>query len=54
MNFDSSNIWENYLCVSVDIGNFSEALRAAERVFDIRIEKEDLKKNALDEMVIKI
>ncbi|KAJ3262086.1 hypothetical protein HK103_003929 [Boothiomyces macroporosus] len=46
--FDAANIWENYLFVAVDIGEFSEAIRAAERIFTIRIESEKLKSSAVD------
>jgi tetratricopeptide (TPR) repeat protein len=37
--FDSSNIWENYLFVSMDLLEFAEAIRAFEMVFELRKEK---------------
>ncbi|KAJ3274929.1 hypothetical protein HDV01_001793 [Terramyces sp. JEL0728] len=52
--YDAGNIWENYLFVAVDIGEFSEAIRAAERVFSIRIESEKLKNTAVDAPVIDV
>ncbi|KAI8613078.1 hypothetical protein BC830DRAFT_1133906 [Chytriomyces sp. MP71] len=33
---DNSKIWENYLFISLDLKEFSEAIRAMQRVFDIR------------------
>jgi tetratricopeptide (TPR) repeat protein len=37
--FDSSNIWENYLFVSMDLLEFAEAIRAFEMVFELRKDK---------------
>lgn len=54
VNFDSSNIWENYLFVCVDVGAFAEAIRAVQRVFEIRIEKTEMKHRALDEEVFDV
>ncbi|KAK9728459.1 hypothetical protein K7432_001062 [Basidiobolus ranarum] len=40
LKFDSWKIWTNYLYVCVDIGSFSEAIRAYQRVIDLRWEKD--------------
>ncbi|KAL5036983.1 hypothetical protein RTP6_004489 [Batrachochytrium dendrobatidis] len=47
-NFEASNIWENYLFVSVDIGEFSEAIRAMERILTIRANKPKFKDTLVD------
>jgi tetratricopeptide (TPR) repeat protein len=54
VNYEAANIWENYLFVSVDIGEFAEAIRAMERIFAIRIEKHDMKDYSVDEQVLEI
>jgi tetratricopeptide (TPR) repeat protein len=54
VNYEAANIWENYLFVSVDVGEFGEAIRAMERIFTIRIEKQSLKESAVDEQVLEI
>ncbi|KAI8908476.1 hypothetical protein EDD86DRAFT_207765 [Gorgonomyces haynaldii] len=52
LKFDAANIWENYLFVALDLKNVAESLKALERVFTIRIDKEDVKKYALDEEIL--
>ncbi|KAH6587963.1 hypothetical protein BASA50_010982 [Batrachochytrium salamandrivorans] len=47
-NYDASNIWENYLFVSVDIGEFSESIRAIDRVLMIRVDKPRFKDSLVD------
>lgn len=51
INYEASNVWENYLFVAIDLKEISEAIRATERVFSIRMEKEELKSRAIDEQV---
>lgn len=53
-NYDSSNIWENFMYVCVDIGEIRDAIRALDRIFSIRIEKDDRKSKAVDLEVLEI
>ena len=48
INYDSSNIWENYLYVLVDLQEFGMAITALERVFEIRVDKQELKQTCID------
>jgi hypothetical protein len=48
INYDSSNIWENYLYVLVDLKEFGLALSALERVFSIRVEKQEQRETCID------
>ena len=52
--FDSSNIWENYLYVSIDLKEFSEAIRSMERILDIRLDKVKEKHTCVDIQVFRI
>ena len=54
INYDSSNIWENYLYVLIDLKEYGLALTALERVFNIRIDKQQLKDQCIDFQVIKM
>ncbi|ORY01097.1 TPR-like protein [Basidiobolus meristosporus CBS 931.73] len=52
LKFDSWKIWTNYMYVCVDIGSFSEAIRAFERVVDLRWEKD--RESCVDVEVLRI
>jgi hypothetical protein len=52
INYEASNVWENYLFVAIDLKDISESIRAMERIFMIRMEKQDLKSSAFDEQVL--
>ncbi|CAG8677117.1 721_t:CDS:1 [Ambispora leptoticha] len=51
-NYDSWKIWTNYMYTAIDIGEFSEAIRAMQRVVDLRWEKE--KEKCVDLEVLEI
>ncbi|KAI8925868.1 hypothetical protein BC831DRAFT_458966 [Entophlyctis helioformis] len=53
-NFDSSNVWENYLFVAVDIGEFSEAIRSFDRILTIRADKPQFKDALVDVEVLEV
>eukprot|EP00842_Homolaphlyctis_polyrhiza_P002543 jgi/Hompol1/328/HPOL_001393-RA len=53
-NFETSNIWENYLFVSVDIGEFSESIRSFERILEIRGDRSESKGAVIDLEVLDI
>ncbi|RKO97256.1 TPR-like protein [Caulochytrium protostelioides] len=49
--YDSFKIWENYLYVSVDLKEWQEALRAMQRIFELRWDKvtvDTAKKHVID------
>ncbi|CAG8557391.1 10089_t:CDS:1 [Dentiscutata erythropus] len=50
--YDSWRIWTNYMYTAVDIGEFSETIRAMQRVVDLRWEKE--KESCIDLDVLEI
>ena len=52
INYDSANIWENYLYVLVDLKEFGLALSAMERVYSIRVEKHELRETCIDYEVL--
>ncbi|KAJ3337281.1 hypothetical protein HDU91_001525, partial [Kappamyces sp. JEL0680] len=54
VNFEASNIWENYLFVAVDLKEIGEAIRSMERIFTIRIEKTNLKNTAFDTEILEL
>lgn len=41
-NYNNWMVWENYMCVSTDTGNFSDALTAYERLLELREKFYDL------------
>ncbi|CAG8504336.1 3542_t:CDS:1 [Ambispora gerdemannii] len=51
-NYDSWKIWTNYMYTAIDIGEFSEAIRAMQRIVDLRWEKE--KEKCVDLEVLEI
>ncbi|CAG8554868.1 12569_t:CDS:1 [Funneliformis mosseae] len=52
LNYDSWKIWTNYLYTAIDIGEFAEAIRAMQRVVDLRWEKE--KDSCVDLQVLEL
>ncbi|PIK37252.1 putative tetratricopeptide repeat protein 27 [Apostichopus japonicus] len=46
-NYENWKVWENYLVVSVDVGQFSEAIRAYQRLLE-------LKEKFVDEEVLRV
>lgn len=52
--YDASNIWENYLYVSVDVHEYAEAMRAMERVLEIRLDRVTDKKRLVDIEILSI
>ena len=53
-SYDASNVWENYLFVAVDLKEYSEAVRALDRVFTIRCDNPRMKDRAVDFEVLDI
>lgn len=51
---DASNIWENYLFVSIDLCEIQEAIRAMEMVLNLRIDKAKDNRKLVDIPVLSI
>ena len=51
-NYENWKIWQNYMFVSIDVGEFPEAIRSLKRVIDVLGEKNG--ESCLDEEVVEI
>ncbi|KAJ3091032.1 hypothetical protein HK102_001903 [Quaeritorhiza haematococci] len=52
--FDNFKIWENYLYVSTDLGEFAEAIHAMRRLVDLRFDRYNEKHKIVDIEVLNI
>jgi hypothetical protein len=46
--YDNWKMWQNYMYVAVDVGDFSSVIRSMDRIFDILVHKDGAKDQVVD------